>query len=158
MPTIEAAMKRHSVLVYFALAFVISWDGALLILGPGGRSPTRGGIRKPGSVVLPCDLSRPLLGRHSANGHRRWAPRTRVRNSASGLLSRWSFEHDFHVNRRAEGLWYFKNEGMRPNVRCTRRPLLQPWATAGERVSQLKRPPNGRCIDERRADRDKVNA
>ena len=29
-------MKRHAVLIYFALVFVISWGGGLLILGPGG--------------------------------------------------------------------------------------------------------------------------
>jgi hypothetical protein len=36
MSTIEAVIKRHSVLIYFALVFVISWGGGLLILGPGG--------------------------------------------------------------------------------------------------------------------------
>ena len=29
-------MKRHAVLVYFALVFVVSWGGGLLILGPAG--------------------------------------------------------------------------------------------------------------------------
>jgi uncharacterized protein len=36
MWTIEAVIKRHSVLIYFALVFVISWGGSFLVLGPGG--------------------------------------------------------------------------------------------------------------------------
>ena len=36
MLTIEAAIKRHAVLIYFALVFVISGGGILLIVGPGG--------------------------------------------------------------------------------------------------------------------------
>ena len=38
MSTIET-IKRHSVLIYFALVFVISWGGAFLIVGPGGFPP-----------------------------------------------------------------------------------------------------------------------
>ncbi len=41
MSTIEAVIKRHSVLTYFALVFVISWGGAFVVLGPG-RFPPRG--------------------------------------------------------------------------------------------------------------------
>jgi membrane protease YdiL (CAAX protease family) len=36
MLTIEDAIKRHTVLIYFALVFVISGGGILLIVGPGG--------------------------------------------------------------------------------------------------------------------------
>lgn len=36
MPTIGSVITRHSVLIYFALVFIISWGGGLLILGPGG--------------------------------------------------------------------------------------------------------------------------
>jgi membrane protease YdiL (CAAX protease family) len=36
MVTIEAAIKRHAVLIYFALVFVMSGGGILLIVGPGG--------------------------------------------------------------------------------------------------------------------------
>ena len=36
MTTIEAAIKRHSVLIYFALVFVISWGVAFLVLGRDG--------------------------------------------------------------------------------------------------------------------------
>lgn len=36
MSTIEAAIKRHAVLLYFALVFVISGGGILLLVGPGG--------------------------------------------------------------------------------------------------------------------------
>ncbi|MGE5837419.1 MAG: CPBP family intramembrane glutamic endopeptidase [Acidobacteriota bacterium] len=35
MLTIEAVIKRHAVLIYFALVFLISWGGGFLILGPG---------------------------------------------------------------------------------------------------------------------------
>ena len=36
MATIEAFIKRHPVLTYFALAFAISWCGVLIVVGPGG--------------------------------------------------------------------------------------------------------------------------
>jgi hypothetical protein len=36
MLTIEAAVKRHAVPIYFVLVFVISGGGILLIVGPGG--------------------------------------------------------------------------------------------------------------------------
>jgi membrane protease YdiL (CAAX protease family) len=36
MSTIEAVIKRHSALIYFALVFVISGGGILLVVGPGG--------------------------------------------------------------------------------------------------------------------------
>jgi hypothetical protein len=36
MCTIEAAIKRHAVLIYFALVCVISGGGILVIVGPAG--------------------------------------------------------------------------------------------------------------------------
>ena len=36
MSTIELAIKRHAVLIYFVLVFVLSGGGILLVLGPGG--------------------------------------------------------------------------------------------------------------------------
>lgn len=36
MSTVEAAIKRHPVLIYFALVCVISGAGILLVVGPGG--------------------------------------------------------------------------------------------------------------------------
>src|SRR5688572_12589226 len=66
-------LLQRSVLIYVALVFVISWGGVFLVLGPGGFPPTSGGLREPGSVVLHGDPGRPLRGRHSAHGHRRWA-------------------------------------------------------------------------------------
>jgi hypothetical protein len=36
MLTVESPVKRHAVLIYFALVFVISVGGILLIVGPGG--------------------------------------------------------------------------------------------------------------------------
>jgi uncharacterized protein len=34
--TMGAFIKTHPVLIYFALAFVISWGGVLIVVGPGG--------------------------------------------------------------------------------------------------------------------------
>jgi membrane protease YdiL (CAAX protease family) len=34
--TIDLVVKRHSLLIYFALVFVISWGGGFLVLGPEG--------------------------------------------------------------------------------------------------------------------------
>ncbi|HLO27759.1 MAG TPA: CPBP family intramembrane glutamic endopeptidase [Anaerolineales bacterium] len=36
MITIQAFIKRHSVLLYFVLTLLISWGGLLIIMGPGG--------------------------------------------------------------------------------------------------------------------------
>jgi len=36
MTTIEAFIKRHPVLAFYALVFAISWGGILLVVGPGG--------------------------------------------------------------------------------------------------------------------------
>jgi membrane protease YdiL (CAAX protease family) len=39
--TITAFIKRHPVLTYFALTFVISWGGILMVIGPGGILGTK---------------------------------------------------------------------------------------------------------------------
>src|SRR5215204_3573284 len=36
MKTIKAFIKRHPVLSYYAMVFVISWGGILLVAAPGG--------------------------------------------------------------------------------------------------------------------------
>jgi membrane protease YdiL (CAAX protease family) len=36
MTTIKTFIKRHPVLTYYALVFVISWGGILILVGPGG--------------------------------------------------------------------------------------------------------------------------
>ncbi|HLO30891.1 MAG TPA: hypothetical protein VK249_17225 [Anaerolineales bacterium] len=36
MTTIQAFIKRHSVLIYFVLTLHISWGGLLMIMGTGG--------------------------------------------------------------------------------------------------------------------------
>jgi membrane protease YdiL (CAAX protease family) len=49
MKTIMAFIKRRPVLTYFALTFVISWGGLLIVAGPGGISATSG----PSETLLP---------------------------------------------------------------------------------------------------------
>lgn len=39
MTTIRAFIKRHAVLTYFVLTFVISWGATLLVIGGPGRIP-----------------------------------------------------------------------------------------------------------------------
>jgi uncharacterized protein len=40
MTTIKAFIKRHPMLTYFALTFIISWGGILIVVGPGGIPAT----------------------------------------------------------------------------------------------------------------------
>jgi membrane protease YdiL (CAAX protease family) len=40
MNTFKAFINRHAVLIYFALAFAISWGGVLVAVGPGGIPAT----------------------------------------------------------------------------------------------------------------------
>ena len=40
MKTIKAVIKRHPILTYFALTFIISWGGILILVGPGGIPAT----------------------------------------------------------------------------------------------------------------------
>jgi membrane protease YdiL (CAAX protease family) len=51
MTTIKAFIKRHPLLSYFALAFVISWAGILIVVGPSGISANS----------LPSDMQVALL-------------------------------------------------------------------------------------------------
>jgi membrane protease YdiL (CAAX protease family) len=51
MTTIKAFIKRHPLISYFALAFVISWAGIVLVVGPSGISANS----------LPSDLQIALL-------------------------------------------------------------------------------------------------
>jgi hypothetical protein len=39
MTTVQAFIKRHPVLTYFALTFAISWGATLLVIGGPGRIP-----------------------------------------------------------------------------------------------------------------------
>ena len=49
MRTITAFIKRYAVLMYYALAFAISWGGIIIVVGPGGVT----GTTKPPDVLLP---------------------------------------------------------------------------------------------------------
>jgi len=52
MTTIKAFIKRHSVLTYYALVFVISWGGILILVGPGGIPGTKEQVDKLFPFVL----------------------------------------------------------------------------------------------------------
>jgi membrane protease YdiL (CAAX protease family) len=60
MTTIMAFIKRHPVLTYFALVFIISWGGVLLIVGPDGlplsweRFERLGALLYIGFLAGPC--------------------------------------------------------------------------------------------------------
>lgn len=45
-------IKRHAVPIYYALAFAITWGGALLILGPDGFFATGSDIAGAGALVI----------------------------------------------------------------------------------------------------------
>lgn len=84
MPTIEAVIKRHSVLIYFALVFVISWGGGFLLLGPGGFPPSGEEFESLGALFyIASEFERATcLGRrHTAIFHsvdRNWERRPRT--------------------------------------------------------------------------------
>ena len=61
MSTIEAVIKRHSLLIYFALVFVISWGGGFLILGPGGVPPSAAEFENLGALFYIAILAGPCL-------------------------------------------------------------------------------------------------
>jgi membrane protease YdiL (CAAX protease family) len=61
MSTIEVVIKRHSVLIYFALVFVLSWGGAFFILGPGGFPPSGEEFENLGVVFYIAILAGPCL-------------------------------------------------------------------------------------------------
>ena len=54
-------MKRHAVPVYFALVFVISWGGGLLILGPGDFPPSAEQFESLGALLYIAILAGPCL-------------------------------------------------------------------------------------------------
>jgi membrane protease YdiL (CAAX protease family) len=61
MLTIEAVIKRHSVLIYFALVFVISWGGGFLILGPVGFPLRAEEFASLGPLLYAATLGGPSL-------------------------------------------------------------------------------------------------
>jgi membrane protease YdiL (CAAX protease family) len=61
MSTIAASIKRHSLLIYFALVFVISWGGGFLILGPGGLPLNAEEFENLGASLYVAILAGPCL-------------------------------------------------------------------------------------------------
>ena len=62
MTTITAFIKRHPVLSYFALTFVISWGGVLLVIGgPGGIPSTQEQFEALFPVALVAMLAGPSV-------------------------------------------------------------------------------------------------
>lgn len=59
MTTIKAFIKRHPLLTYFALAFAISWGGALLVIGGPSGIP---GTTEQFETLLPFVVSAMLAG------------------------------------------------------------------------------------------------
>ena len=52
MTTIKAFIKRHPVLIYFALTFAISWGGVLILGGPDGMPATSEQFEKLWPIVF----------------------------------------------------------------------------------------------------------
>jgi hypothetical protein len=61
MSTIEAVIKRHSLLIYFALVFVISWGGGFLVLGPQGLPLNPEEFENLGASLFGATLAGPCL-------------------------------------------------------------------------------------------------
>ena len=61
MSTLEAAIKRHALLIYFALVFVISWGGGFLILGPEGLPLNPEEFENLGASLYAAMLAGPCL-------------------------------------------------------------------------------------------------
>jgi CAAX protease family protein len=61
MSTIEAVIKRHATLIYFALVFVISWGGGFLILGPRGFPLNPAAFENLGAALYAANLAGPSL-------------------------------------------------------------------------------------------------
>ena len=61
MSTIEAVTKRHSVLIYFALVFVISWGGGFLVLGPEGLPLRAEEFASLGALLYVAILAGPFV-------------------------------------------------------------------------------------------------
>jgi membrane protease YdiL (CAAX protease family) len=52
MTTIKTFIKRHPLMTYFALTFVISWGGILIVVGPGGFPVTTEQLEMLGLATL----------------------------------------------------------------------------------------------------------
>jgi membrane protease YdiL (CAAX protease family) len=52
MTAIQAFIKRHPVLIYYALVFAISWGGILILIGPGGIPGTTEQVERLMPFVL----------------------------------------------------------------------------------------------------------
>jgi membrane protease YdiL (CAAX protease family) len=52
MTTITAFIKKHPVLIFYALVFTISWDGILILIGPGGIPGTSEQVQRLMPSVL----------------------------------------------------------------------------------------------------------
>ena len=61
MTAIKAFIERHSVPTYFALTFVISWGGILIVVGPGGIPGTREEFERLLPVVILAMLAGPSV-------------------------------------------------------------------------------------------------
>lgn len=61
MSTIAAAIKQHTLLIYFAFVFVISWGGGFLILGPGGLPLNAEEFENLGASLYVAILAGPCL-------------------------------------------------------------------------------------------------
>lgn len=62
MPSsVEGAIQRHAVLIYFALVFLISWGGGLLILGPEGLPLRATEFDRLGALLYVAILAGPGL-------------------------------------------------------------------------------------------------
>jgi membrane protease YdiL (CAAX protease family) len=61
MSTIDAGIKRHAVLIYFTLVFVISWGGVFLILGPRGFPMRAEEFESLGGLLFAAILAGPCL-------------------------------------------------------------------------------------------------
>ena len=61
MSTVQAVIKPHAVLIYFALVFIISWGGGFLVLGPGGFPPSAGEFENLGLLFYFAVLAGPCV-------------------------------------------------------------------------------------------------
>ena len=54
-------IKRHSVLIYFALVFMISWGGGLVIIGPAGLPLRSEEFENLGALLYAVTLAGPCV-------------------------------------------------------------------------------------------------
>jgi uncharacterized protein len=87
MTTITAFIKRHPVLIYFALTFAISWGGRLLVIGgPGAIRGTEEQVEMLWPLALLATFAGPPIARILLTGL--VAGRAGLRELLSRLL-RW---------------------------------------------------------------------